>query len=688
VDDLDPIPFADSDDENTSPAAPVTTTIERGNSQPSVSSLPSTLWIARSLIVVLCSLHGLAIWWGLGGLAGLNSGWPVWRDDHPLYYHSALVTRSFLKNSWMTAGYDPSFMGGYAKSVVFPSSSTLPELVVTFFGGARPEFAYKLYVLIAAASVPWLVALACFVWRVPVAGTAIAVLLHLLYVWTDFPIYYVTCGMLPYFVAIPVGLVATGAFASFLASGGMIRWLTAAVLLSLAFLCHLTAAMAIAPAAVLSYASMVMYRQVTRSIRERPGRDGSARRLFPEPARRLTAMSHLAIWMIPAVVLAVNSFWWLPGIWLAATKGESGFAFFHTEGVGRRLVQIFVTESPVQSLLLACGLPGLILLLKRDRPRGWALSGFCAAGMFWGYLAGGSRSLDFLQPGRHTYAFFTALAVAGGAGIDEVRRRARFGSHGLDYLDRWIMVGATLIGIRIWGYPLVESLRVHLAPAQGEPFLSSRPSPRLLWIVERVKRHLQPGQRLLYEEGGMGPDPFQHGRFSGLLPERTKVEVIGGPYLHASLTTNFTQFGEGKLFGRADWDRTFFERYAKLYRPSAILCWSKYARRFCLENSDLVQVLEDDGTIMFGRIVGFEGDFIEGSGRVEAMAGRIRVGEVSPGLDGTVLLRYHFVPYLTTSPSVACEPEYREDDPVPFIRFRPPGGATGVDFELHLPLGR
>ena len=43
--------------------------------------------------------------------------------------------------------------------------------------------------------------------------------------------------------------------------------------------------------------------------------------------------------------------------------------------------------------------------------------------------------------------------------------------------------------------------------------------------------------------------------------------MIGGPYLHASLTTNFTQFGEGKLFGEADWDRDQFVRYARLYRP-------------------------------------------------------------------------------------------------------------------------
>ena len=163
-------------------------------------------------------------------------------------------------------------MAGYAKSVVFPSSSTLPELVVTFCGGNRPEFAYKIYVLISAAAVPWLVALACFLWRVPTAGTAIAVFLDLLYVWTDFPINYVTWGMLPYFVAIPVGLASTGAFARFLSSGRMLRWLVATVLSSMACLCHLTAAMVITPAATLAYASVFLNRRAARPIRVRQRR--------------------------------------------------------------------------------------------------------------------------------------------------------------------------------------------------------------------------------------------------------------------------------------------------------------------------------------------------------------------------------------------------------------------------------
>jgi hypothetical protein len=689
--DLDTIPLADPDDQAFTSVPRVEQVPGRRSRRSPVFPSRYGKWISIALIVVLCFLHGLAIWCGLGGRAGLTNGWPLWRDDHPLYYHTALVTRSFLKSSWTTAGYDPSFMAGYAKSVVFPSSSTLPELVIAAFGGDHPEFAYKIYVLISAAAVPWLIALACMMWRIPVAGASIAVVLDLLYIWTDFPINYVTFGMLPYFLAVPVGLAATGAFARFLARGGPIDWLVTAVLMSMAFLFHLTTAMVIVPAAAAAYAAAILLRRTEGET----GVDRRRERVFvlpvDEPERKLAFASHLAVWALPIVVLAVNAFWWLPGVWLTSTKGASDFAFAHPEGVMRRLLQILASEAPIQAVLLAAGLPGLFLIYRRGPAQGLALIMFCGAGIFWGYLAGGLRALDFLQPGRHTYACFTALAVAGGAGFEELRQRLRLGRNGPDHLDRWVTAGVILIGMRLLAFPqpgslgLIESLREKLA--SSEPFLSSWPSQRLLWVVDRVKRNVQPGERLLYEEGGFGPDPFQRGRFSGLLPERTGVEVIGGPYLHASLQTNFTQFGEGMLFGRSDWDRPYFVQYATLYRPSAILCWSPRARRFCQANPDLVKVLEDDGTVLIGRVMGFEGDFIEGKGRIEASARRIRVREITPGLDGSVLLRYHSVPYLTTSPPVALESERHLDDPVPFIRLRPPAGTRAVELELRVPVG-
>lgn len=158
---------------------------------PSETPVPARRRTARGLALAaltaaLAGSHGWAIWLAMGGRAGLEGPWPIWRDDHPLYFHSALVTRDFLARGGTTAGYDPAFMAGYPKSVVFPASSTLPELVVFAFGGSRPERAYKLYVLSAAAAIPWLVAWAAWLWRLTPAGTLVAVALFLLYVWTDF----------------------------------------------------------------------------------------------------------------------------------------------------------------------------------------------------------------------------------------------------------------------------------------------------------------------------------------------------------------------------------------------------------------------------------------------------------------------------------------------------------------------
>ena len=161
----------------------------------------------------------------------MTNGWPIWRDDHPLYYHSAIVTRAFLKDSWTTAGYDPSFMSGYAKSVVFPSSSTLPELAIALFGGDHPEL--RLQGLCARLGRGRPVALRagmCLVENSCRRNRDRGVIAADLRV-DRLSDRYVQLGMVPYFLVIPLALAATGAFARFLDSGGAINWLMAAVAL-------------------------------------------------------------------------------------------------------------------------------------------------------------------------------------------------------------------------------------------------------------------------------------------------------------------------------------------------------------------------------------------------------------------------------------------------------------------------
>ena len=589
------------------------------------------LW---DLTIAVCLLHGWGIWIGMGGREGLDNGWPLWRDDHPLYYHSALVTRDFLARTGTTAGYDPAFMSGYAKSVIFPASSTLPELVVALFGRDRPELVYKFYVLISAAMIPWVVLLAARWFGAGLWGALVAIVLYLAYIWTDFPINYAAFGMLPYLLGIPLGLVATASLAGYVERGGFLRWLVAGLASSLCVLVHVTTAMVVVPAAIAVYGAGVI----------RGWRSGKG----------FSITRHLGVWLIPMVVLGINAFWWLPGVFLAETRGSSGFVFAHSdESLPGRLAKIFTDEPLMQGVLLGLGLMGLAASARRTPIRGVALVGFAVAGGFWGYIAAIFPGLDFLQPGRHTYALYTALAVAAGIGWADVCRRLATTRGGR--AEIWLSLALILVGLRVIGPSLDLSVAAHLGrtplvhralPARREPFLSSRPSARLLWVIDRVKQHVKPGERLLYEEGGFAvpgdPEPFEGGRFSGLLPSRCGVEVIGGPYLHASLKTNFTQFGEGKLFEKPQWDREHFVSDATLYRPAAIICWSAWARSFCKANPDLIEIKDDDGRLLIGRVKGFEGMTIRGEAQVEVSSDRIVVRDVKPGVDGLAVLRRRF----------------------------------------------
>lgn len=677
---------------------------------------------------LLVAVHAALIVLAMQGLAGIRSELPPARHDHPLYFHSALATREFLADSGSTAGYDPAFMAGYPKSVVFPASSTLPELVVAAGGlvGLDPAIAYKLHVLFAAASPPLWILLAARAARLanPAATAILAVALFLVYLWTDFPINYAEFGMLPYLLAVPLALAATLALARSLETETDFEpdsdsdsdsedananappppasrprpplRLPAAAMLSLApaavVLVHFTVLMVAVPAVLAAWIVAVV----------RARRPGAA----PVPWS-----GHLAVWFAGPLAVALNAFWWLPGIVFAETKGPSDFAFSHSrESVLARLFEIVATAPPILPILTGFGLVGLAVLLRRRPVVGAALAGFAAAGFFWGYLAAWFPSLDFLQPGRHTYACFSAAAVAAAVALVEILRtlrpapRTETGAEAAHAspapnrarplrLDRWVAAALLLVAVRLFLPGLDASLRARVFAER--PMLASLNPPRWARMIDQLRARLQPGDRLLYEEGGFevpgAPEPFQAGRYSGLLPHFLPgVELLGGPYLHASLVNNFTQFGEGALFQNPNWDREFFDRHARIYRPTAILCWSPRARAFCLANPDRVRVLEDDGVLLLGRVLGFEGPLVEAPpglrAEVESAPGRLVVTLVAPpgvAVDSPVVLRYHHAPSLRIGPDAAAdflvEPATLEDDPVPFLALRPREHLAGAD---------
>ncbi len=605
--------------------------VPRPSARPSGPSSKAAVLIASSAYFAALAFHAWTLLTSLGGWAGLNAKAPILRDDHPLYLHSAVVTRSFLAQSGTTAGYDPTFMAGYPKSAVFPASSTLPELVLAALGGwGEPAVLYKWYVFLAALAAPVLIRWAATgLTRSRVAGPVAAVI-WLAYVWTDFPVQYVGFGMVPYFLSIPLAIATLRVCVSWLEAGGSRRWLGMTALLAATTLTHFTALMVLVPAAVVAW-------------------------LFAE-----RKIAHgLAGLGSGLVAVALNAFWWWPGIVLAGTKGESGFAFAHPEGVFKRLGQILWTEAPIEVMLLMGLATGLPLLFKSDRIATAGLAGFVAGGFFWGYGAGAFRSLDFLQPGRHTYAAYSACAVVTACAIVHIyamlRKKSTAASIGA-------ILGTVAIAVRFFGPGLVAVHGMWTTP--GTAPLDSRPPAAYELIFNTLKGRVGSTDRILYEEGGFGPDFFRGGRYSGVLARALGVEFVGGPYLHAALSTNVAQFGEGKLFGRENWDAAWLETVRTRYGLTWIVCWSDKSRAVLDATPDRFETILSDGPLRIARLKGpvatpapvspaiplAGAEYVEGP--VVASPGRIRLTirpSAGTAVDREVILRYHWAPNLIVS---------------------------------------
>jgi hypothetical protein len=629
-------------------------------------------------VVFLCALHTAASVGCLGGIAGIRSEVPLALHDHAIQEHNAWVTHPMLLRTGLAGGYDPYFMAGYAKNLSSSPSSTMFEVAALLTGGASPAVVYKVVVLLALGSLPWLVSWACALFRLGAVTTLSAVTFFLLYVWTGgggggFPLNYALFGMTAYLLAVPLGLTATAAVYAFLQRGGSGRWLLAALLTGLCFLVHVTSVLFLAPA----FAAMCW------SLPQNTNRRG----------KRILAV----LWSLPLAVIVLNCFWILPAAWLRHTRAPSIGFLSHSDpedSVGWRLWKIVWVEPGIQAISLSFGLLGLAALSRRDRLATAALAGFAGSGLAFGYLAGFTSSLDFLQPGRQTHALYTAACVLAGIGLAELGSLVR--SVGSKRLNLAAAVALVLIAIRVFGPFLDNSVRYRLGLLPStEVMLPSLPTrPGFTAIVEAVKAATKPGDRIFYEEVGLflptEPDPYFGGRYSGLLPQLAGVEVIGGFYLYIGVETNFTQIGWGKFFGKDKWLRKDFQKYARIYRPSAIVCYTKQAREFCLSNPDLIEVTfrSDKDRILVGRVLGFEGAAIRGEAQVAASSGQLRVSGMVPDLDGLIVLRYHHVPGLRSRPEVPIVAIQMEDDPVPFIGLRPVAGQTETTLDIKFPLGR
>jgi hypothetical protein len=580
------------------------------------------------------------------------------QHDHSFHYYYGWLAQEMLSSGARTWGYDPYFMGGYPKTLIFPTSSTYVELLACL-AGSHFGTAYRCYVALSAGLLPMLLGLAAAVLARKAGCFLPALLVSTLWFWTAFPVTYVEWGMTSFIFT--TGLTILGAAL-------LLRWLE----------CQQASQGGLSPCVRRLGLWAWAFALLTVAQVGHPSSAVTAGCLFLPwylaRCRRLPLRVHLLLHLGGFLVGVVWAPWWLPA-WIARDYCASLATGFVNENVLGRLMELLTARFPTESAIWV-GWLGAVVMARGggDLSRAWGWCGSAGLLVFLGYVAGGLPLLGWLQPGRYTQPLYAWLLVSLVVLLAEAPRAKKMA---------WTLaLGLTCLSVAalMAGWSLMRQ-----AGGLWRPRVNSHLPQELKELAEFLRQLPEQG-RVFFEElerrSEFVPhpalDPMKGVNAAALLVPLTRKPFIGGPYLYTHLTTNYAQFGDGKFFGHDAGNLTLeeFQHYADLYNACWLVAWSRPMIRLAHSRRDYFEPVAQFGRIRFYQLRRRPNWAIRGQARVRIQANRLEVYDVETGPDQRVVLSFHWAPGLWGEAEL--EPYEILSVPVPFIAVRRPPSRFAV----------
>lgn len=614
------------------------------------------------MLVVFHAWRAVAL---LGSWSDVTSDTPLLLGDYGHYFYYAHVGTRALREQGTLWGYDPYFMAGYPKTLVFPTSSVYYELAVALVPSEWAWPAFKLSVYLAAVAGLPLLYLTGWLFRLSPRAKCLGVFLGLFAWWGGQAQEFVIVGLACYWMSLVLAAVGLGCLYRMTIQPRWYWVLASALAASASAWSHPLGLVVLTLAAAPFYLMRV---------------------------GRLTVGQHAAWWSVAVLIAVAIAPLVLPALpFLSSTTATD--VFYVDSNVHARLWALIALDRPIQWLLLVVGALGLYA--RRDDRAFARLVGTGVAVLFLiSYLGSSVPLVAALQPVRYQAAVYWLLCIPAAVGFEAAYRWLQSTARSAresDRSSRTVLapgIVAAVLALLVARLAAPSAMAIwHLPPPMVRPIPEGSAN-----VLRILQEETSAAGRVLFEDitskdrqniRFQDPNRLPGGKRIGprimpLVHVRTGRECIGGPYYPGYLKHNFVRFGNATLCnrpmlpGRPNFltDR-LFGRYLDLYNILWVVAWSPVAQEY-LDRSPHVERLQT--TLPTGPYALYrtrrKGSFFEvGDGTVEAGWNRIVVRNAQPASDGTIVIRYHWLPTLRAESPVTMSPVRLDDDPVPFIRL-------------------
>lgn len=581
---------------------------------------------------------------------------PLIDQDWGLHFHHLRSLEAFWRQDGRLWGYNPFFMAGYPSNTIQDLSIKLFEflaLVLSSLGGAPVQW-FKLGAFAAMASVPWLMWFAARNFfagdRAKDRAGVIAAVLGTLYWWNSLPREMFFYGMIGFPTASYLSVLGVSLFYRLAAYPGpfgclQVGWLLfAAAILPL----HVQSVLTFAPPmiALLAAKPALLNRRMAGWILAAVALAilANAAWLFPAISHRADDVSASIVAQLPLFASAN------PFTFLLDYLGPSGFWSFRPTFM----------EKGFRLALLILGALGIWRILQGERRAlGIALASALCVLFFVTYFGAFVPAIKAWQPLRFKVPFDLFLTIGAAYALSHWLAAGR--------AERSSLVPALVgCGAIAFLFNLVQS------ETSGKMYLRSQLNPELMAVVDWIARDTPADARLLFEESGDESGFVYDGVYlSALLPRLTGRQLIGGPINLYNDRHHFAEFHSGILLKRSveTLSDEQLRNYLRLYNIGAVVAFHPASIQRLQSIPGLVTVEQRIGAVHLMKVNQQLSWFIEGEGRIKAGLNRLELSEIK---GNQVILKYHWVEGLTSSPSTKIEPVKILDDPIPFIKLVSP----------------